>query len=137
MKFTLNPQKMKLVDTSIFISHFRQHDATETQFYELRRKKLRLVISVVTEYEILAGVRPETETYWSRILSNCLILPLDRKTAKIAAKIQQNLRKKHLKIDVQDVFIAATAILHGLEIVTLNKRHFSLIDGLQIFDKQT
>lgn len=35
-------------------------------------------------------------------------------------------------IEFRDIFIAATCIVNGLPIVTLNKKHFKRIAGLKI-----
>jgi len=36
------------------------------------------------------------------------------------------------KIDIADLFIAATALRYGFLLATLNKKHFKRVDGLLI-----
>ena len=58
------------------------------------------------------------------------ILPFSDEIAVKAGRIYQELRKKNQLIDFRDIFIAATCLVHNLELVTLNKKHFERINGL-------
>ncbi|WP_205569540.1 type II toxin-antitoxin system VapC family toxin [Arachidicoccus soli] len=46
--------------------------------------------------------------------------------------INATLKKKRKQIDIADLFIAATAVIHNLSIATLNKKHFERIDELLV-----
>ena len=52
-------------------------------------------------------------------------------TAAFYSEIVLHLRKKGNPIPTNDIWIAATAMQHGLALFTLDK-HFSAIDGLLI-----
>lgn len=123
----------KIVDTNVFIEYFRKKIKTNTLFEYLKIKKVKIMISSVTEYELLIGVKPETETLWREIIAECIVIPFDTACAKTAAEIRLNLKKRGLSMEIRDIFIAATAITHKLEIVSLNKKHFVQVDGLQIY----
>lgn len=52
------------------------------------------------------------------------VLPMDRQIARIAGKLSGDARASGLALGFADVAIAATAIQHGLTILTRNLRHF-------------
>jgi tRNA(fMet)-specific endonuclease VapC len=60
------------------------------------------------------------------------IIPFDEISVDTAVTINSALKKKRKQIDLADLFIAATAVAHGLSIATLNKKHFDRIDTLTI-----
>jgi predicted nucleic acid-binding protein len=49
-----------------------------------------------------------------------------------AVKIYKELRGANKLIDLADIFIVATCMAKGFEIVTLNTKHFSRIQGLTL-----
>ena len=57
------------------------------------------------------------------------IFPIEAATAKYYAMVYANLRKKGCPIPTNDMWIAATALEHGLMLCTYDK-HFTQIDGL-------
>lgn len=66
------------------------------------------------------------------ILPQVTILPFDVKTAEIYGRISAELEKKGQPLAHPDLQIAATALYHGLELVTGNLKHFSRVPGLKI-----
>ena len=60
------------------------------------------------------------------------VLNFDSTTARQAAKIVEGLKFKRKSIDKPDLFIAATAVVHGLTLDTANKKHFIYIDMLDL-----
>ena len=66
------------------------------------------------------------------ILPAVTVLPYDTSTAKIFGRIRAHLEEKGIILPDSDLQIAATALGHGLELVTGNLRHFSRIDGLKL-----
>ncbi|MBW1981318.1 MAG: type II toxin-antitoxin system VapC family toxin [Deltaproteobacteria bacterium] len=67
-----------------------------------------------------------------RILPAVTVLPYDVATAKIFGQLSAHLEEVGLILADADLQIAATAIYHGLELVTGNIRHFTRIPHLQI-----
>ncbi|MER3472414.1 MAG: PIN domain-containing protein, partial [Chitinophagaceae bacterium] len=62
------------------------------------------------------------------------VIPFDETSANTAVTINNDLKKKRKQIDIADLFIAATAVAHNLELVTLNKKHFERIETLKILE---
>ncbi|HIG42320.1 MAG TPA: type II toxin-antitoxin system VapC family toxin [Gammaproteobacteria bacterium] len=67
-----------------------------------------------------------------RILPAVTVLPYDVATANIYGQIRAQLEETGQMLADADLQIAATALYHGLDLVTGNLRHFSRIDGLRI-----
>ena len=66
------------------------------------------------------------------ILPAVTVLPYDVATAKVFGQVRARLEEAGTVLADADVQIAATAIYHGLELVTGNLRHFSRIPDLRI-----
>jgi len=67
-----------------------------------------------------------------RILPAVTVLPYDVATARIYGQIQAILEGKGERLADADLQIAATALYHGLELVTGNLKHFQRVPGLVI-----
>ena len=98
----------------------------------------RLTLSVLTRYEILRGLRAKgairQELAFDALCQLSLILPITEPIAVRAATIYANLQPRGELIGDADILIAATALTHGLAIVTGNTSHFERIPGLHVVD---
>lgn len=65
-------------------------------------------------------------------LQSSEVLPLSEPVAVRAASVYAQLRRAGQPIDDLDILIAATALHHGLVLVTNNTRHFERIKGLRL-----
>jgi predicted nucleic acid-binding protein len=72
------------------------------------------------------------ENIEARLLPAVTILPYDQAVAKVFGRIRAALEAAGTRLDDADLQIAATAIYHGLELVTGNIRHFSRISELHV-----
>jgi len=77
-----------------------------------------------------AKIGPVMEALFSRIT----ILPFSNVEAKSAGAIRAALRKQGTPIGAYDVLIAATALVHGLILVTSNTGEFRRVSGLNVED---
>ena len=68
----------------------------------------------------------------SRILPAVTALPYDVATAKVFGQIRAHLEEVGTILPDADLQIAATAIYHGLELVSDNLRHFSRIPEIKL-----
>ena len=57
---------------------------------------------------------------------------MDEEVSMVAADLTAQLRRSGRSLDWADLFIAATALVHGLIVVTRNVRHFDRVDGLLV-----
>ena len=67
-----------------------------------------------------------------RVLPAVTVLPYDSAVAKVFGRVRAELEAAGTRLDDADLQIAATAIYHGLELVTGNLRHFRRIPDLEI-----
>lgn len=68
----------------------------------------------------------------NRVLPAVTVLPYDIATARIFGQLRAHLEEGGILLPDADIQIAATAVHHGLHLVTGNVRHFRRIPGLQL-----
>jgi tRNA(fMet)-specific endonuclease VapC len=124
-----------LLDTSILIDYFRKTKKENSFFVELSDKYDFFAISVITKFEIYYGSNQLQKDFWDIVFENLTILPLSEKCIDEAISIQNKLKAVGLTIDFADLLIAATAKHNGLNIATLNVKHFNRIADLQLVTK--
>jgi predicted nucleic acid-binding protein len=64
-----------------------------------------------------------------RLTNECVVLPFDDEAAALAGYIFPRLSRSERNLLWKDLFIAATALIHGYGVATRNKRDFELIAG--------
>ena len=121
-----------LIDTNIY-SHALKGDPEVVQ---VLRQVLHIGISVVSIGELLSGFKGGNNEQENRKeLGVFLDSPrvtlyvIDEYTADYYCTIIQQLRKLGIPIPTNDIWIAAAAFQHGLQLYTLDK-HFHNIEGL-------
>jgi predicted nucleic acid-binding protein len=72
------------------------------------------------------------ENIEARVLPAVTVLPYDVAVAKVFGEIRAGLEKKGTRLADADLQIAATALHHGLELVTGNVRHFVRVPSLTL-----
>ena len=92
--------------------------------------------SVVCVAELRHGAArvPHGARLWERIsrevLSRVNVLPVGEAEAVRAGDLLAALEARGEPIGIEDVWIGATALEHGLRVVTRNLKHFQRIQGL-------
>jgi tRNA(fMet)-specific endonuclease VapC len=124
--------KKLMIDTSILIDYFRKSDKANSRLLAHFKQYNQLYISSITEFEVYNGATDLHKQFWEGMLLRLTILDFDSKAARQAAEIVGQLKTKRKTIDKPDLFIAATAIVHGLTFDTLNQKHFVHIDNLDL-----
>ncbi len=124
--------KELMVDSTILIDYFRKTDKNKSRLVSHFKKYDILYISSVTEFEVINGATQAQLEFWNKMLLRFTILNFDSSAARKATEIVQQLKIKRKSIDKPDLFIAATAVVHGLSLDTLNKKHFIDIDSLDL-----
>ena len=121
-----------LIDTSVLIDHLRKLHKDKTVFYQLAFH-CDYIISSITEFEFFVGSTPRNHQFIEELLVMLPVLPFDSACVKVAAKIYRDLKAKNQLISLPDIFIAATAIAHDLQLLTLNRKHFERIENLKLY----
>lgn len=118
-----------LVDTDILIDYLRGRIQAITF---LERNIDRLHISAVTVAELYQGVREGDErAKLAMTLSALTVLPLTEEIAASAGLLRRDNRAA-MGCGLADCLIAATASRHGLTLVTLNAKHFGMLDDVVV-----
>lgn len=121
-----------VIDTGIFIEHLRAKDKFKTALY-LIPENTEISISSVSLYELYMGATTKEKENDIQLLTEDLqILSFTESVSIKAAQIYHELRKGNKMIEFRDIFIAATCLVYELPILTLNKKHFKRIKGLEI-----
>jgi predicted nucleic acid-binding protein len=119
-----------VLDTSVFIASESGRPLTEDLLPE------EVAVSVVTLAELQAGVLAarDTQTRARRmatldVLNDIEILPVDADVARIWAQLRVSLAEAGRRINVNDLWIAATAARHHLPVVSQDD-DFQVVDGM-------
>jgi tRNA(fMet)-specific endonuclease VapC len=123
-----------LVDTDLLIDLEEGNAALEGLLGEQER-----AISVITVSELLHGVlrargatRIRRQAFVEYVLAGLQAIPITEPVARIHAEIWSELADRGEPIGAHDLWIAATAVAHGLGIATRNGSHFDRIPGLRV-----
>jgi len=68
----------------------------------------------------------------TRVLPALTVLPFDAATAQVYGQLAAALEARGRRLADADLQIAATALHHGLDLVTGNVRHFERVPGLRL-----
>ena len=119
-----------MLDTSVFIASESGRPLKEDLLPE------EAAVSVVTLAELQAGVLAarDTQTRARRmatldVLGDIEILPVDADVARIWAQLRVSLAEAGRRINVNDLWIAATAARHHLPVVSQDD-DFQAVDGM-------
>jgi hypothetical protein len=120
-----------LVDSDVLIAHLRGVGAARDWMLRARRDQGRLAASVVSVAEVGGGMRSREGAEVTRLLASLQIWPVDERVAWSAAELMRDHRAAHSGIGPGDYLVAATALVGGMELATLNVRHFPMFQGLR------
>lgn len=126
--------KRIMIDTSILIDYFRKTDKAKSKLIAHFKGYEKIYISTITEFEVFNGATEIHRKFWNGMLERLIVLDFDSKAARVAAEIVAQLKTKRKSIDKPDLFIAATAVAHGLKLDTLNVKHFVHVDVLKLVE---
>jgi len=94
----------------------------------------RCFLSFISVGELYAGAYLSTRRTFNasevrRICAEIPVVEWDFEIADHYGRIQAALRRKGQPIPQNDIWIAATAVRHGMKLITLDQ-HFTVVDGL-------
>lgn len=125
-----------LIDTDVCSAHLRKTPQVSSR---LIANLGQLHLSVLTLGELLSWTMrdnspPKYHRALSQFLTDVSILEIDHHIAQRFGEIRAGLLDQGISVSSIDLFIGATALTHGLTVVTHNVRHFSKIPGLLVED---
>jgi tRNA(fMet)-specific endonuclease VapC len=122
----------RLLDTNVVIDFFNGDGDITTQLGET--SQIFLPVTVLGELYFGAAHSGRPQANKERIdelKAECVVVPVDVETAELYGEVRLGLRRRGRPIPENDAWIAASALRHGLVLVTRD-RHFEGVDGLVI-----
>ena len=126
--------KRLMFDTCFLIDLEREkkRGAGKAQAFLRENKEALACISWIVAGEFAEGFTDIREPACAAMLDRFSILEMDEATAGQYAKITGKLRRENQLIGTNDLWIAAAAMAHGLELITNNTAHFGRVTGLSV-----
>jgi len=120
----------KLLDTDVLIWYMKGNDNA----YRIIEDSKRFFISVITYMELVQGMRNKTELNSLRRAIHAWNAKMLYISEDISVKAMFFVEQHYVShaIHLADALIGATAILHGLPILTANDKHYKIFKDLQI-----
>lgn len=124
-----------LIDTTVLIDAERRGKALDDVIGDQERG-----ISAITASELLHGVhraemgaiRTRRSAFVEHVISAMEPLPITTAIARAHAEIWAELENDGDLIGAHDLWIAATALSHGMDVATANTRDFGRVPGLNV-----
>ncbi|KNZ32898.1 MAG: twitching motility protein PilT [Methylibium sp. NZG] len=119
-----------LVDTDVLIWHLRGYPQATRRLDELGS----LTLSAISWLEVLQGMRNKAELVAvKKMLQHraATLLPVSEAITQRAIELMEAITLSH-GLQMGDALIAATALDHGLPVLTANIKHFGAVDGLKV-----
>jgi len=125
-----------LIDTDLLID--LERGAGTPAFEELLGSEER-AISVITVSELLHGAlratgahRMRRRAFVEHLLGAMRAIPITEPVARVHAEMWADLAARGEVIGAHDLWIAATALAHGLGVATRNASEFERVPGLRV-----
>ena len=116
-------------DSTILIAHLRgDRRATDLLLETPRAERL---VSVMSRVEIEGGMRSAERQQVAALFSYLRMKPVTDAIARRAGGYVRQYRRSHQGIDLVDYVIAATAEQFQAKLLTLNVKHFPMVDQLE------
>jgi predicted nucleic acid-binding protein len=125
-----------LIDTSVLVALERR---TATASLDAWQAYSPAFISAMTCSELLVGVhradtperRNQRGAFVEALLARMTILDVDLEVARVHAQVRAQM-PRGVVVDAHDLLIGATALRHGIPVLTGNVQDFARIPGLHV-----
>jgi len=125
-----------LMDTDTLSAIMRGNSSATERARSYLKAHRQFTFSILTRYEILRGLLAKKAARqlvtFGQLCATSRVLPLTDAIVVQGAAIYADLLRRGELINDADILIAATAIVHGLAVVTNNEKHFRRMRDLQI-----
>jgi tRNA(fMet)-specific endonuclease VapC len=123
---------MVLCDTNIFIEVYKDNPSIITALKSIGQ--VNIAISDVTCAELLYGARNKLELkIIKQDLEKLFILPISSAISAYAVNLIEQYTLSH-NLNLPDALIAATAIIHNIELYTINLKDFRFLTDISLFN---
>jgi tRNA(fMet)-specific endonuclease VapC len=126
-----------LIDTDWIIDHFKGDERVAKKLEELATEGV--AVSAISLAEVYEGVYYSRDPVKSQELFEAFLAPdlrilnIDREVSKVFGKERGRLRQQKKMISDFDLMIACTCLYYGLTLLSNNRKHYEMVEGLRIF----
>jgi len=126
-----------LIDTDWIIDHLKGDERVARKLEELATEGM--AVSAISLAEIYEGVYYSKDPVKSQKLFEDFLAPdlrilnVDLEVSKVFGKERGRLRKRKRMISDFDLMIASTCLRYDLTLLTNNRKHYEMVEGLRIF----
>lgn len=123
-----------VVDTNILIDHLRGGDEWKNFLSAHEGEDLELFAPTIVIFELFSGDSTKENSMVRKVyklLGNFQQIDLDQEIARRAGEIFRDISHT---FEIPDYIVAATALSKGAAVLTLNRKDFEKIPGLQLED---
>ena len=123
---------MILCDTNILIEVYRGNGLIINEVVKIGEHNI--AISDVTCAELLFGSRNKEELkILKKDIDKLTCIPINSQISNLSVRLVDKYSLSH-KLSLPDALIAATAIVYGIELFTLNLKDFKFIKQVKLLD---
>ncbi len=115
-----------LLDTTVLIDALRGREDRRRLLAELVESGYGLAISAMNVGEVYAGMRADEAVRTDAFLSSLECYPVTRGVAQKAAALKSAWAVRGRTLTLADMIVAATALEHGLTLMTDNRKDFPM-----------
>lgn len=115
-----------LPDTNVLVDALNDKRGRREWLRDLVLQGNRLACCAVTLAEVYAGMQPHEAHQTDRFLSTFLWYGASRGIARRAGRLRFDWARRGVTLSLPDTLIAATALEHGLTLITANRKHFPM-----------
>ena len=115
-----------LLDTTVLIDTLRARQNRRTLLAHLVTAGHSLATAAINIGEVYAGMRPGEEPRTEAFLSSLHCYPTSGAIARRAGSLKAAYAREGQTLALADMVVAATALEHGLTLMTDNRRDFPL-----------
>ena len=112
-----------LIDTDILIDFLRGRPGARDFLTALPGDTMSCC-SAITVAELFAGMRESEREKTAELIDSLVVFPITKEVAELAGTFKREAKGFDLELD--DCFIAATAVIEGTELATRNARHYPM-----------
>lgn len=122
---------MMIADSDVLIDFLRGKGTVDRIGYEIKTGGLHT--TAISAFELWAGAKNDQQTTAvETLLAALTVLPLERDSARRAAKVRTELEKKSVSIGMADSLIAGICLENDGVLITRNKKHFERVSGIKL-----
>jgi len=121
---------VKLFDTDVLIEHLKGNTRATDLLLEASSAG-QAACSVLTRFELLAGMRSNERSEIRLLLDSLTNLEASVEVATRAGELARTYRRSHDGISSIDYLIAATAEVHGADLLTQKVKRFPMFSELE------